>query len=58
MISVNLLPTEERTEDRQVISVPRKKFLLPLAAVLAVLVPLGALYMIQQMKIQSLRSTS
>jgi len=56
VISVNLLPTEERTEDRQVISVPRKKFVLPLAAVLAVLVPLGALYMIQQIKIQNLKS--
>ncbi len=56
MISVNLLPKEERSEERQIVAAPRKKFLLPLAAIVAVVVPLTALYLMQMARIQSLKS--
>lgn len=56
MISVNLLPKEERTEERQLVQAPRKNFLLPLAAIVALVVPLTALHLIQASKIQSLRN--
>lgn len=56
MISVNLLPKEERSEERQLVSAPRKNFLLPLAAILAVVVPLAAIYLIQATQIESLKT--
>ncbi len=56
MISVNLLPKEERTEERPLVQVPRKQFLLPLGVILGVVVPIVALYFIQTAKIQALRS--
>jgi len=56
VISVNLLPKEERSEERQIITVPRKQFLLPLAAALALIVPLSALHFVRVAKIQGLKS--
>ncbi len=56
MISVNLLPKEERSGERQIVVGPRKQFILPLAIVVGVIVPLCALYLIQATKIQGLKS--
>jgi type IV pilus assembly protein PilN len=56
VISVNLLPKEERSEERQLVTAPRKNFLLPLAAIVAVVVPLTALHLMQASRIQGLRS--
>lgn len=56
MISVNLLPKEERSEERQLVAAPRKQFLLPLALIIAVIVPIAGLYLMQITKIQGLKS--
>lgn len=56
MISVNLLPKEERSAERQLVTAPRKQFLLPLALIVAVIVPIAALYLMQITKIHGLKS--
>ena len=56
MISVNLLPKEERTEERQLVTAPRTQFLLPLGIILATIVPICLLYFLQTTKIQGLRN--
>jgi type IV pilus assembly protein PilN len=56
VISVNLLPKEERTEERQLVAAPRKTFLLPLGVIVATTVPILLLYFLQTTKIQGLRS--
>ncbi len=54
MISVNLLPREDRIETHA-LARPRAKFLLPLAVVVALIVPLGVLFFHQEVKLQALR---
>lgn len=56
MISVNLLPKEERSEERQLVTAPRKQFLLPLGIIVATIVPILLLGFLQATKIQGLRS--
>jgi type IV pilus assembly protein PilN len=55
VINVNLLPKEERFEEPRTLAPPRTKFLVPLAAAVALLVPIGTLFIHQEMKLQSLR---
>lgn len=55
MISVNLLPREERVEQLDLAAPPRMKVLLPLAVAIGLLVPAGALFLTQESKIQGLR---
>lgn len=55
MINVNLLPKEERFVEPRTLAPPRTKFLLPLAAAVALLVPIGTLFAHQEMRLQSLR---
>ncbi len=55
MISVNLLPKEERSEERQLVTAPRKQFLLPLGIIVATVVPILLLGFLQAAKIQGLR---
>lgn len=54
MINVNLLPKEERSVAPATLTPPRTKFLVPLAAAIAVLVPIGALFVHQETRLQSL----
>ncbi len=56
MISANLLPKEERSAERQMVTAPRKQFLLPLIVIVAVIVPLCAVYLVQTSKLHGLRS--
>ncbi|MCK4303313.1 MAG: PilN domain-containing protein [Candidatus Eisenbacteria sp.] len=56
MISVNLLPKEERSPERQVVTIPRRQFLVPLGVVLALIVPIGSLYLMQVAKTQGLKA--
>jgi type IV pilus assembly protein PilN len=55
VINVNLLPKEERFEDARPLAAPRTKFLVPLIAAVALLVPTGALFARQEVKLQALR---
>jgi len=56
VINVNLLPKEERSvAPAAAIQAPRTKFLVPLAAAIAVLVPIGTLFVHQEMRLQSLQ---
>lgn len=54
MINVNLLPKEERSVEPRALTPPRTKFLVPLAAAIAVLVPVGTLFVHQETRLQSL----
>ena len=56
MISVNLLPKEERTPVTGLGVPPRREFLLPLGIILAVIVPLGAMFLLQTTKLNTLKS--
>lgn len=55
MISVNLLPAEERVIEHDFGAPPRVKVLLPLAIALAVLVPTAGLFWRQEARIQTLK---
>jgi len=55
VISVNLLPVEERVIEHDFGAPPRVKVLLPLAFALAVLVPSAGLYWRQEARIQTLK---
>jgi type IV pilus assembly protein PilN len=54
VINVNLLPKEERSIEPRALTPPRTKFLVPLAAAIAVLVPVGTLFVHQETRLQSL----
>ncbi len=55
MISVNLLPKEERQEERR-LAAPRVRILLPLLVGVLLIIPVGSTYLMQQNKIQSLKN--
>lgn len=54
MIVINLLPQEERVEERVLTARPRVKFLLPLAAIVALIVPPVATTLLQTTRIDAL----
>ena len=54
MIVINLLPQEERVEERVLTARPRAKFLLPLAAVVALIVPPVATTLLQTTRLDAL----
>jgi Tfp pilus assembly protein PilN len=57
VIRVNLLPLDERaTEPRQLPKLPKKGFWISIAAAVAILVPLGGIALIQQLRIASLKA--
>lgn len=55
MISVNLLPVEERVQESQFSLTPRLKILLPVILGAAILLPLGGISVMQRAKIQGLK---
>ncbi len=55
MISVNLLPVEERVVEHDLGAPPRAKFLLPLAIGLVLVVPAVGLFWHQETRLQTLR---
>jgi len=55
VISVNLLPQEERVPESRLVTAPRWKVLLPFIVGAAVLFPLGGVFLMQQARIQSLK---
>ncbi|MFH1143098.1 MAG: PilN domain-containing protein [Candidatus Eisenbacteria bacterium] len=55
MISVNLLPLEERVIEHDLGAAPRVKFLLPLAIAVALIVPAAGFYWQQENHLQTLR---
>jgi type IV pilus assembly protein PilN len=55
VINVNLLPKEERFVEPRALAPPRTKFLVPLAAAVAVLVPIGVLFVHQETRLQSVQ---
>ncbi|MBD3333928.1 MAG: hypothetical protein GF355_00245 [Candidatus Eisenbacteria bacterium] len=55
MISVNLLPVEERIPESRLGGAPRWSVLLPVILICAILIPLGGLLLMQRTKISSLR---
>lgn len=55
MISVNLLPQEERVKERSINLTPRLQVLLPFAVAIAVAVPVAGAFVFQQTKIQALK---
>lgn len=57
MIRVNLLPLDERAhEPRSLPKMPKKGFWITIAAAVAIVVPLGGIALIQQLRIASLKS--
>lgn len=54
MIVINLLPQEERVEERVLTAAPRARFLLPLLAGLALILPPAATFVIQTTRVQTL----
>ena len=57
MIRVNLLPVEERVPEPKVsLKVPRARIWLSAVVAAAVLVPIGGLYLMQEVKIAGLRA--
>jgi len=57
VIVINLLPQEERTEERVLTARPRARFLLPLLAGVALIVPPAATFVLQTARIQSLNES-
>lgn len=55
MISVNLLPVEERVKESQLSLTPRFKILLPVVLGAAILLPLAGISVMQRAKIQGLK---
>jgi type IV pilus assembly protein PilN len=55
VISVNLLPEEERVPEGGIISSPRWTLILGVALAAALVIPLGGLLLMQQVRISSLR---
>ena len=55
MIVINLLPKEERVEERVLTAAPRAKFLFPVLAILVLAVPPIATHVVQEVRLHTLK---